>query len=226
MDVRRTSLVLMPNIDLPLSLQGASGWRRYSCRIYAAVKSVNDEAARQSDKRIVQAAVMALGHVSRYAMTVISQGNNGDNSAPLVYFSVDHLGACVESAWCKGMTEATSDTVGHLAELLKRRQAKVHTWEADTKAVEILRNIALSDYPSRPNPLVGVRAVEALLDAALHKLQLRDGAKDHFFDVVIEAIDKIAGPAAKISVLGFDLPAFRNAPGINAGLCAVCSEPS
>src|SRR5260221_8701426 len=209
MDLRRTSLVLMPNIDLPLSLQGTSGLEEVLVPIYEAVKSVNDEAARQGDERVVQGAVMALGKVSRYAMTVISKGNNGVNRAPLVYFSVDTLGACVESAWRKGMTEAAWDTVGHLAELLKGRQAKVHTWEADTKAVEILRNIALWDYLSRPNPVVGVRAVEALLDAALHDLQLRDGAKGHFFDVVIEAIDMVVGPAAKISAFSFDLfPAY------------------
>src|SRR5260221_6293304 len=107
------------------------------------------------------------------------------------------------------MIEVVWDSGGHLAELLKGRQAKVHAWEADPKAVEILRNIALWDYSSRANPVVGVRAVEALLDAALHDLQLRDGAKGHFFDVVIEAIDMVVGPAAKISAFSFDLfPAY------------------
>jgi hypothetical protein len=140
MDIRRSSLVMMPDMDYPLLLQGRSDMQGVLVPIYEAVKSVNDEATRQGDQRIVQGAIMALGSASRHAMTVVIQGNQGVNSAPLVYFSVDTLERCIESACRTGMVEAARDAVGQLGELLKVRQAKVDTWEADCKAVEILRS--------------------------------------------------------------------------------------
>lgn len=199
-DSRRDSLVLLPDHSAPLSV-AVSDIGNVLNPIYDSLKNICEDAARQPNEAVAMGCLRAIGDMAVHAMTIIHDQEGQPKTAPLAYTPVFYLDALAKVATKAEMNDALLTTIRATGGVFGKISGTVYTREVESTALDCLFHIAATSY-ARQAVVPCFRAVEMMLHAAEHELQMRGFQPVSILSTVLQYLTELVPLEAKMDKLG------------------------
>jgi len=169
-NARRDSLILLPDMR-DLFSGGRSDISDVLNPIYESIRTICQDAAKQSNELIVQHCIHTLGGLTTHAMTMIHTQDRW-RRAPLAHSPIFYMDICVEQAIKVGMIDALMTAINCVGQIFAKISNDTDTRTTESQALKCLFNIAAAAY-IKQETVSSTKAVEMMLLAARFELRAR-----------------------------------------------------
>jgi hypothetical protein len=188
-DARRTSLVLVPDLNSPL-LAGKSDINDVLQFVHEQIQGICRDAAKQNNELVVKQCMAVLGDLGVHALSFVQSPAGMNENAPLAYSPTFYLKLCVDIAAEAKMQDGCLQAVHAFDRIVKAIPPKLDTAITTGTALDGYLVAAQAGYAS-PNSAVCYAAIRGMILAASRDLESHGYDNYAIFEQVLRFIEAL-----------------------------------